>query len=163
MLRVLGRLFSGSRSAPNVLRPQHPAPLWPLIACFTLAGFFGLESFGAVLAAPAANFRLLPESANANALRSPRNCPGWRLEHREDCNSSLEERALDRLSLVALGPGASAMTISPARACPRTSIFGRRSADRTNTTARLPAGRSCIVWRALALLKERPRLTKRRR
>jgi len=104
---------------------------------------------------------LLPENANANALRNLRKGPEWKPEHREDCNNSLEEHPLDHLLLVALAPEASAMTISPARAYPRTSIFGRRRADRTNATARLPAVQSCIVSLALALLKERTRLKKR--
>jgi hypothetical protein len=55
------------------------------------------------------------------------------------------------------------MPISPAWACPRTSIFGRRRADRTNATARLLAVQSYIVSLALALSKERTRLKKRQR
>src|SRR6185312_1379823 len=74
---------------------------------------------------------------------------------------SQEQWALDRHAFLALAPEANAISISPAWACPRTSIFGRRRADRTNATARLPAVQSCIVSLALALLKERTRLKKR--
>jgi hypothetical protein len=118
---------------------------------------------GAVLAGPVANYRSLPESGNANAFRIPRNYLRWTLERRGDCKRSQEQKALDRYAFVALGPEANAMPISPAWACPRTSIFGRRRADRTNATARLLAVQSYIVSLALALSKERTRLKKRQR
>src|SRR6266404_8496656 len=82
--------------------------------------------------------------------------------HSADRIGSLEGRLpLGGDSLVRFEPPASATMILKASACLRTSTFGRRSDDRTNTSAHLTAALCCTASPAQALPKRTTQLLKR--
>jgi hypothetical protein len=107
---------------------------------------------GSTRRAPIVIFQLRRESAEANALRNCRGPPASTPEHPGNCTEMRggSVRALHR-PLVPSERAASAALILTSSACLRTSTSGRRSGDRTNTTAYLLVGRHCIASPARSL------------